>query len=71
MGSNHSLLQSKVIDFTQECVSQEVLKVMTAGGNTAKIGTKGIVEGLSRAMMTMTEEEKEEFKKMLGQTLQL
>ena len=71
MGNNHDLLESKVIDFTQECVSQEVMKVMTAGGNTAKIGTKGIVEGISRAMMTMTEEEKETFKAMLGQTLQL
>mmetsp|Transcript_9114 Transcript_9114/g.22318 ORF Transcript_9114/g.22318 Transcript_9114/m.22318 type:complete len:2359 (-) Transcript_9114:209-7285(-) len=71
MGSNHALLESKVIEFTQECVSQEVLKVMTAGGNTAKIGTKGIVEGISRAMMTMTEEEQNSFKKMLGKTLQL
>ena len=71
MGNNHELLESKVIDFTQECVSQEVMKVMTAGGNTAKIGTKGIVEGISRAMMTMTEEEKETFKALLGQTLQL
>lgn len=71
MGNNHALLESKVIAFTQECVSQEVMKVMTSGGNTAKIGTKGIVEGISRAMNTMTEEEKETFKAMLGQTLQL
>mmetsp|Transcript_16046 Transcript_16046/g.36661 ORF Transcript_16046/g.36661 Transcript_16046/m.36661 type:complete len:1111 (+) Transcript_16046:2-3334(+) len=71
MSNNHALLESKVIDFTQECVSQEVMKVMTAGGNTAKIGTKGIVEGISRAMTTMTEEEKETLKAMLGQTLQL
>lgn len=71
MGNNHALLESKVINFTQECVSQEVMKVMTAGGNTAKIGTKGIVEGISRALTTMTEEEKETFKAMLGQTLQL
>jgi acetyl-CoA carboxylase/biotin carboxylase 1 len=71
MANNHALLESKVIDFTQECVSQEVMKVMTAGGNTAKIGTRGIVEGISRAMTTMTEEEKEAFKAMLGQTLQL
>lgn len=71
MGNNHALLESKVIDFTQECVSQEVMKVMIAGGGTAKIGTKGIVEGISRAMMTMTEEEKETFKAMLANTLQL
>ena len=71
MGNNHQLLESKVIDYTQECVSQEVMQVMTAGGNTAKIGTRGIVEGINRAMMTMTEEEKESFKVMLGQTLNL
>eukprot|EP00536_Pseudo-nitzschia_multiseries_P005377 jgi/Psemu1/318630/estExt_fgenesh1_pm.C_1000011 len=71
MANNHGLLESKVVSFTQECVSQEVMKVMTAGGTTAKIGTKGIVEGISRAMMTMTEEEKDAFKAMLGQTLQL
>jgi acetyl-CoA carboxylase/biotin carboxylase 1 len=71
MGNNHQLLESKVIDYTQECVSQEVMQVMTAGGNTAKIGTRGIVEGINRAMMTMTEEEKESFKAMLGQTLNL
>jgi len=71
MGNNHQLLESKVIEYTQECVSQEVLQVMTAGGNTAKVGTRGIVEGINRAMMTMTEAEKEAFKVMLGQTLHL
>uniref|UniRef100_A0A7S4ATM8 Acetyl-CoA carboxylase n=1 Tax=Pseudo-nitzschia australis TaxID=44445 RepID=A0A7S4ATM8_9STRA len=71
MANNHTLLESKVINFTQECVSQEVMKVMTSGGATAKIGTRGIVEGISRAMTTMTEEEKEAFKAMLGQTLHL
>jgi len=71
MGQNHAHLESKVIEYTKECVVQEVMQVMTAGGNTAKIGTRGIVEGISRAMTTMTQEEKESFKAMLGQTLQL
>lgn len=71
MGNNHDLLELKVIEFTQECVSEEVRLVMRAGGNTAKIGTRGIVEGISRAMMEMSGEEKESFKSMLGQTLQL
>merc|ERR1712176_319820 len=69
MGGNHELLESKILDYTEECVSEEVLQVMTAGGNTAKIGTKGIIEGINRAMMTMTEEEKLTFKDMLGQIL--
>jgi hypothetical protein len=47
------------------------MQVMTAGGNTAKIGTRGIVEGISRAMTTMTQEEKEAFKAMLVQAIQI
>jgi trehalose utilization protein len=71
MAENHARLESKVIDYTQECVVQEVMQVMTAGGNTAKIGTRGIVEGISRAMMTMTQEEKDAFKAMIGQAIQI
>ena len=71
MGENHKLLESKVIDYTKECVVQEVVQVMTAGGETAKIGTVGIVEGISQAMATMTDEQKAEFKAMLGKTLEL
>jgi hypothetical protein len=44
---------------------------MTQGGATAKIGTIGIVEGISRAMATMTEEEKASVKAMIQKTLQL
>ncbi len=69
MGENHSLLESKVVSYTKECVIQEVVQVMTAGGTTAKVGTQGIVEGISRAMTTMTQEEKELFKAMLAEAL--
>ena len=69
MGENHSLLESKVVGFTKECVIQEVMQVMTAGGNTSKVGTLGIVEGISRALTTMTQQEKELFKAMLGEAL--
>lgn len=69
MGENHSLLETKVISYTKECVIQEVVQVMTAGGNTSKVGTQGIVEGISRAMTTMTQEEKELFKAMLAEAL--
>jgi hypothetical protein len=71
MAENNAHLESKVIDYTQECVVQEVMQVMMAGGNTAKIGTRGIVEGISRAMTTMTQEEKEAFKAMIGQAIQI
>jgi acetyl-CoA carboxylase/biotin carboxylase 1 len=69
MAQNNQLLESKVVAFTQECVASEVALVMTAGGNTAKVGTMGIVEGISRAMATMTEEDKAAFKEMLSQTI--
>ncbi len=69
MGQNHQLLENKVVNFTQECVAQEVALVMTAGGNTAKVGTMGIVEGIGRAMSTMTEEDKAFFKAMLAKTI--
>ena len=71
MGQNHQLLQQKVVDYTKHCVVQEVFQVMTAGGQTAKVGTQGILEGISLAMSGMTDEEKEEFKTMLGNTIQL
>ena len=71
MGENHALLESKVIDYTKDCVVQEVLQVMTSGGNTAKVGTMGIVEGINKAMAMMTEEDKSALKSMLEDTLQL
>jgi acetyl-CoA carboxylase / biotin carboxylase 1 len=69
MGENHALLESKIVNYTKECVIQEVMQVMTAGGITAKVGTQGIVEGISRAMTTMTQEEKELFKAMLAEAM--
>ena len=71
MGENHASLEQKVVDYTKECVVQEVVQVMTAGGVTAKVGTMGIVEGLSRVYETMSEEEKASLKAMLGTALKL
>lgn len=42
---------------------------MTAGGNTARVGTMGIVEGIERALATMTEEDKASFKALLAKTI--
>jgi len=71
MANNHADLEQKVMQLTKECVVQEVFAAMTAGGNTAQIGSAGIVEGISRACDSMTEEQKEQFKKMLKDTLNL
>lgn len=71
MGQNHALLEQKVINYTKECVVQEVVQVMTAGGETAKIGTMGIVEGLTRSYEKMSEEDKANFKSMLRNAFQL
>jgi acetyl-CoA carboxylase/biotin carboxylase 1 len=71
MGENYRLLEQKVVEYTKECIVQEVMQVMTSGGDTAKIGTMGIVDGIGRAMATMTDEEKSGLKSMLQKTLQL
>jgi acetyl-CoA carboxylase/biotin carboxylase 1 len=71
MADHHAELEQKVLSYTKECVVQEVLQVMTAGGNTARVGASGIVEGLVRACESMTGEEKNEFKKMLADALLL
>merc|ERR1711990_479171 len=68
MSENHGHLQKKLGDYTKDCVVQEVFQVMTAGGETAKIGAQGIVEGISMAMSRMTDEEQAEFRSMLGRT---
>jgi acetyl-CoA carboxylase/biotin carboxylase 1 len=71
MADCHAELEKKVLSYTKECVVQEVLQVMTAGGNTARVGASGIVEGLARACETMNNAEKDEFKKMLMEALRL
>ena len=65
MGQNHASLEQKVVEYTKQCVVQEVVQVMTAGGDTARIGTIGIVEGVSQAYEKMTDEEKSAFKAMM------
>lgn len=71
MAQNHQDLEMRIVQLTRENVVQEVFQVMTAGGDTAKVGTSGIVEGISKAMSTMSAEEQAQFKEMLKSTLQL
>jgi acetyl-CoA carboxylase/biotin carboxylase 1 len=71
MADHHAELEKKVLTYTKECVVQEVMQVMTAGGNTARVGASGIVEGLAKACESMGSSEREEFKKMLTEALLL
>jgi acetyl-CoA carboxylase / biotin carboxylase 1 len=69
MADSYSDLEQRILTYTKEIVIQEVVQVMTAGGNTARIGTAGIVEGLERAMQRMDPEQKQQVKQMLLQVL--
>ena len=71
MAQQHDDLEMKIVSLTRENVVQEVYQVMTAGGQTAVVGTSGIVEGISRAMATMSAEEQSNLKEMLKSTLGL
>ena len=71
MAQQHEDLEMKIVALTKENVVQEVFQVMTAGGQTAVVGTSGIVEGISRAMATMSAEEQSILKEMLKSKLAL
>jgi len=66
-----SYVEGKVADLTKNKVVEEVFKVLTAGGNTAKLSKVGVVEGLKQACEAMSLAEKEEMKKMLKDSLQI
>ena len=69
MAEHHKVLEQRIIAFTKEIVVKEVVQVMTGGGNTAKIGTAGILEGLGKAMKQMSGEQQKEVKTMLAELL--
>lgn len=69
MAEHYADLEQKILAFTKDIVVQEVVQVMTAGGNTAKVGTAGIVEGLSLALKQMSPEEQFSVKQMLVQVV--
>ena len=70
MATNNAMLEQNVEAYTKEVVIQEVLQVMTAGGNTARVGTAGIVEGLGRAMDLMSPEDRNKTKQLLTEVVQ-
>jgi acetyl-CoA carboxylase / biotin carboxylase 1 len=59
MAGHYSALEQNISNYTKEVVTQEVLQVMTAGGNTAKVGIAGIVDGISKALEQMNQEERD------------
>jgi len=65
MAQYNETLEHKVVEYTKSCVVQEVFQVMTAGGNTARVGTEGIVQGIKKAFEAMSSAEKEVFKKSM------
>lgn len=71
MAQRHEQLEMKVVKLNKENVVQEVFDVMTSGGNTAKVGTAGIIEGISQALLTMSGEDRANIKEMIKSTLQL
>lgn len=71
MAQQHDQLELKVVKLNKENVVQEVFDVMTSGGNTARIGTAGIIEGISQALLTLSGEEQTNIKEMIKSTLQL
>ena len=71
MGERYAELEQKVLAYTKQCVVEEIVQVMTSGGNTAVVGTAGIVEGVGAAYNKMDPEQKTEFMKMLKATLNI
>lgn len=71
MAQQNEQLELKVVKLNKENVIQEVFDVMTAGGATAEIGTAGIVEGISQAMLTLPADEQARVREMIKSTLKL
>ena len=65
MARRHVELEQNLLNLTKQHCAQEVYQVMTAGGQTAEVGTSGIVEGVSKAYHSMQPKEKEQLKAML------
>lgn len=71
MGQNNEKLEIKVAELAKKFVAEEVFTAMSAGGNTSLIGTAGIVDGISRAMSTMSSDQKLALKQSLKAVLDL
>ncbi|KAL7542222.1 hypothetical protein ACHAXR_012111 [Thalassiosira sp. AJA248-18] len=71
MAQQNEQLEMKILKLNKENVVQEVFDVMTAGGHTASVGTAGIVEGISQALLTLSAEEQANVRELIKSTLHL
>jgi acetyl-CoA carboxylase / biotin carboxylase 1 len=69
MAHHHKQLEEKIIGHTKTVVSEEVYRVLTAGGGTARVGLAGLAEGIGRALETLSAGEREQTMKMLSDVL--
>jgi acetyl-CoA carboxylase/biotin carboxylase 1 len=58
IAQNNADLESKISEISKQNVAEEVYSAIMSGGETAKIGTAGIFDGISRAMADMSEEQR-------------
>lgn len=71
MAQQQEQLEMKILKLNKGNVIQEVFDVMTSGGKTAKIGTEGIIEGISQALLTLSAQEQAHIKELITTSLQL
>jgi acetyl-CoA carboxylase / biotin carboxylase 1 len=69
MAHHHHHLEEKIIGYTRTVVSEEVFRVLTAGGGTARVGLAGIAEGIGRALETLSAVDKEQTMKLLSEVV--
>ena len=65
MADSYRDLENKILMFTRDVVAQEVVQVLTAGGNTAQVGLNGIAEGIRKALEQMSAEDRERVRQTL------
>lgn len=71
MAEHNKALEEKVLKLATKYIAEEVYQAMIGVGSTAKIGTAGITNGVSRAFVAMNSEQKEIFKQSMKEALQL
>lgn len=65
MAQSNSELESKITEISRQNVASEVYAAMTSGGNVGQIGTAGILDGISRAISNMSDEQRQMVKEAL------
>lgn len=71
MGEKYAELGEKVLECSKQSVIAEVVQVMTAGGNTQVVATKGIIEGMTQVYKGMSPADQENLKNMITKAFNL